>query len=68
VITCEICGGAIPAPGICRRCQEARGSRTTAEWLARVAATRSTILIDHRLANDLDEYEREVEQREADRV
>jgi hypothetical protein len=64
VVTCAICGGAISAPGpVCRRCVEARGPLTTNEWLASLRATRSTILIDHRLANDLEESQRELDQR-----
>jgi hypothetical protein len=67
--TCAICRGAIPTPRgvdamspdgrICRRCHEARGALTTSAWLERLRATNSTLLIDHRVANDV-EFEREV--------
>jgi hypothetical protein len=54
-----------PPRRVCRRCVEHRGRLTVREWLRRITAKRSTILIDHRLANDLEQFELEDERRHA---
>jgi hypothetical protein len=59
---CRYCRGAIAPPRrVCHRCVEHRGRLTVREWFRRLTAKRSRILIDNRLANDLEQFEREVD-------
>jgi len=56
---CRYCRGTLTEPRarVCRRCMKAKGRRTVTAWLASLVKARSSILIDHRVTNDLEAFE-----------
>jgi hypothetical protein len=57
--TCRYCQGALTTPRtrVCQRCLDAKGRRTVRDWMNRIVSKRSLLLIEHRVANDLEASE-----------
>jgi hypothetical protein len=43
---------------VCRRCTDAKGSRSLSQWLADIRAIESDVLIRNHVDDDLEEFER----------